>query len=242
MSPAHILLYSASAAQHDLNTISVACSDESQISPEIRPPEEYIDPSAYRPPASPARPARLEPTTHRFAAAMSLLIPDCTFGAFHHCVGLCCPTMCSTLCCAMCFRTIFTPLHSSATTLVHLGKLCQPCFCISQIPQHGLVIVCWQTFRELSAFGMQLQTDRCACLSSLSRMYLAGHELQSDFVIIVIIIVVVIMIIIIIIVILLSLILSLSLSSSILLLLLSLLCAPQRHFPEALQPTVFCSC
>ena len=163
---------------------------------------------------------------------MSLFFPDCTFGAFHHCVGLCCLTMCSTLCCAMCFRTIFTPLHSSATTLVHLGKLCQPCFCISQIPQHGLVIVCWQTFRELSAFGMQLQTDRCTCLSSLSRMYLAGHELQSDFAVIVIIIVVVIMIIIIIIVILLSLILSLS--SSILLLLLSLLCAPQRHFPEAL--------
>lgn len=75
----HVLLHSASAAQHDLNTISVACSDESQISPEIRPPEEFIDPTAYRPPASPARPARLEPTTHRFAAAMS--VSDCTFGA-----------------------------------------------------------------------------------------------------------------------------------------------------------------
>lgn len=75
-----MLLQFASAAEHDLNTISVACSDESQISPEIRPPEEFVDPSAYRPPASPARPARLEPTTHRFAAANS--VSGCTFGAF----------------------------------------------------------------------------------------------------------------------------------------------------------------
>ena len=43
------------------------CSDEVEVSADIRPPDEFIDDDPYIPPGTPARPARVEPTTFRYA-------------------------------------------------------------------------------------------------------------------------------------------------------------------------------
>ena len=42
------------------------CSEEVEVSADIRPPDEFIDDDPYIPPGVPARPARVEPTTFRY--------------------------------------------------------------------------------------------------------------------------------------------------------------------------------
>ena len=54
--------------KHLSNSLAAAsCSDEVEVPPEIRPPEQLVDDSAYCPPAQLARAARIEPSTFRYA-------------------------------------------------------------------------------------------------------------------------------------------------------------------------------
>ena len=47
--------------------VNVSCSDDIDISPEIRAPDQFIDEFAHTPRASPARPARIEAPTFRYS-------------------------------------------------------------------------------------------------------------------------------------------------------------------------------
>lgn len=48
-------------------SLAFMCSDEVEIPPEIRPPDQFIDDSIYFPRAQPARAARVESPTFRYA-------------------------------------------------------------------------------------------------------------------------------------------------------------------------------
>ena len=54
------------------SAVAVMCSDEVEISIEIRPPDQFVDDSTYFPRAQPARGARIEPSTFRYAHSPTL--------------------------------------------------------------------------------------------------------------------------------------------------------------------------